>query len=88
MGIGPSATALPFGAPLYRAPDVLLGSQGFGPDLDMWSVGCLAAELHQRSPLFEVRVNCKKGCERLVFELQLDLLGAPSADGDTHKWLK
>ena len=36
----------------YCAPDVLLGNKEFGPDADMWSFGCVAAELFFRKPLF------------------------------------
>ena len=41
---------------LYGAmppPDMLVGSQRFGLDLDLWSLGCLAAELFLREPLFQ-----------------------------------
>ena len=37
--------------PSYRPPDVTLGNQRFQEDLDMWSFGCVAAELHSRKPL-------------------------------------
>lgn len=33
----------------YRAPEVLLGLP-FGPAIDVWSLGCLAAELHLGIP--------------------------------------
>ena len=36
----------------YRAPEILLGLAGFGPASDMWSLGCIAAELLRRKPLF------------------------------------
>ena len=38
-------------APNYRPPDVTLGNQSFQEDLDMWSFGCVAAELYSRKPL-------------------------------------
>ena len=38
----------------YRPPDVILGNQNFGTDLDMWSLGCLSAELSLREPLFKI----------------------------------
>ena len=34
----------------YRPPDVHLGSQRFQEDIDMWSFGCVAAELYSRQP--------------------------------------
>ncbi|XP_063902285.1 cyclin-dependent kinase 5 homolog [Zophobas morio] len=36
----------------YRPPDVLLGSVKYDTSIDMWSAGCIFAELLQRSPLF------------------------------------
>jgi serine/threonine protein kinase len=37
---------------LYRAPEVVLGCQ-FGPAIDMWSAGCVLAELFTGTPLFD-----------------------------------
>ena len=42
---------IPGCAPNYRPPDVTLESQRFQEDLDMWSFGCVAAELYLRRPL-------------------------------------
>ncbi|KAI9591227.1 kinase-like domain-containing protein [Syncephalis fuscata] len=36
----------------YRAPEILLGSRHYAPPMDMWSVGCIFAEMVQRHPLF------------------------------------
>eukprot|EP01013_Petalomonas_cantuscygni_P016982 TRINITY_DN34074_c0_g1_i1.p1 TRINITY_DN34074_c0_g1~~TRINITY_DN34074_c0_g1_i1.p1 ORF type:complete len:325 (-),score=57.87 TRINITY_DN34074_c0_g1_i1:181-1155(-) len=36
----------------YRAPDVLAGSVRYGPEVDMWSVGCVLAELATGRPTF------------------------------------
>lgn len=36
----------------YRAPEVLLGSRHYNTAIDMWSVGCIFAEMALRSPLF------------------------------------
>ncbi|ADM11138.1 Kin28-like Ser/Thr protein kinase [Encephalitozoon intestinalis ATCC 50506] len=36
----------------YRAPELLLGSRDYGSPIDMWSVGCVFAELFLRVPLF------------------------------------
>ena len=36
----------------YRAPELLLGIRGYSPKVDIWSVGCVAAELLLRVPLF------------------------------------
>lgn len=54
--------ARPFGAPVrsyspevvtlwYRAPDVLLGSKFYSTSIDMWSVGCVFAEMITGRPL-------------------------------------
>lgn len=29
----------------YRAPELILGIRGYSPKVDVWSAGCLAAEL-------------------------------------------
>ena len=39
----------------YRAPEILLGSRFYSPAMDMWSVGCIFAELAMRNPLFNVK---------------------------------
>lgn len=36
----------------YRAPEVLLGSSQYSTSVDMWSVGCIFAELSRKAPLF------------------------------------
>jgi len=36
----------------YRAPEVLLGCSKYDLSIDMWSVGCIFAELILREPLF------------------------------------
>lgn len=36
----------------YRAPDVLLGSRNYSTSVDMWSVGCIFAEMSNGRPLF------------------------------------
>ena len=49
----PSDQTVPICTALYRHPDMLLGSLRFGPDLDLWSLGCVAAELFLREPLLQ-----------------------------------
>lgn len=41
----------------YRAPDVLLGSQKYGTAVDIWSVGCIFAEMVNGRPLFTGRAE-------------------------------
>jgi len=36
----------------YRAPEVLLGSTHYSTPVDMWSVGCIFAEMARKAPLF------------------------------------
>lgn len=36
----------------YRAPDVLLGSRHYSTPVDMWSIGCIFAEMISGNPLF------------------------------------
>ncbi|XP_046805255.1 cyclin-dependent kinase 20 isoform X3 [Lucilia cuprina] len=36
----------------YRAPEILWGSQKYGPPVDMWAAGCVIAEMLRGVPLF------------------------------------
>ena len=36
----------------YRAPEVLLGGNGYTTAIDIWSVGCIFAEMLTKFPLF------------------------------------
>ena len=36
----------------YRAPDVLMGSRRYTTPVDIWSIGCIIAEMHNGRPLF------------------------------------
>lgn len=37
---------------MYRPPEIILGAKYYGPASDMWSVGCILAEIILRVPLF------------------------------------
>lgn len=37
---------------LCRPPELLLGTTKYGPAVDMWSVGCIFAELLHGKPIF------------------------------------
>jgi len=39
----------------YRPPDVLLGSHNYTTSIDMWSIGCVFAEMATGKPLFPGR---------------------------------
>ncbi|KRT83023.1 protein kinase, partial [Oryctes borbonicus] len=36
----------------YRAPELLVGEQQYGPPVDVWAIGCLFAEMMTGDPLF------------------------------------
>jgi len=36
----------------YRAPDILMESKSYSTTVDIWSVGCIFAEIVNRRPLF------------------------------------
>lgn len=58
----------------YRAPDILMGSKVYSTQVDMWSVGCIFAEMASGVPLFKGESN----------EDQLDkifkICGTPTAE--------
>lgn len=37
----------------YRAPEILLGSKRYSCHVDIWSIGCIFAEMATRKPLFQ-----------------------------------
>jgi serine/threonine protein kinase len=41
----------------YRAPDVLLGSRMYNTSIDIWSAGCIMAEMYTGRPLFPGTTN-------------------------------
>jgi len=41
----------------YRAPDVLLGSRQYSTSIDIWSAGCIMAEMFTGRPLFPGQTN-------------------------------
>jgi mitogen-activated protein kinase 1/3/mitogen-activated protein kinase 6 len=56
----------------YRAPEILCSASSYGPAMDVWSIGCIFAELLSRQPLLPGK-NTKH-----QLELTLKLLGLPS----------
>ena len=91
----PSDKRLPLVTVNYRPPDLLLGNQRYGAEVDMWSFGCVVAELYLREPLFPAEhvKNLRKELvqwhtpERQVLEAQARLLGAPPNDS-VENWLQ
>ena len=39
----------------YRAPEILMGAQHYTAAVDVWSVGCVLAELLSRRILFQAK---------------------------------
>lgn len=37
----------------YRAPELLLGEERYGPSIDVWSCGCILGELFTKRPIFQ-----------------------------------
>ncbi|KAL2815292.1 kinase-like domain-containing protein [Aspergillus granulosus] len=37
----------------YRSPELLLGAETYGPEIDMWSLGCIFGELLTKEPLLQ-----------------------------------
>ncbi|KXZ45606.1 hypothetical protein GPECTOR_53g99 [Gonium pectorale] len=62
----------------YRAPEVLLGSRSYGPGVDVWSAGCVLAEMLNAAPLF--RADCEIALLRDMFA-KLGTPGAAAAAG-------
>jgi len=56
----------------YRAPELLCLSGSYGFAVDIWSVGCIIAEMLGRKPLFAGKDQKKQ------LKLILELLGRPS----------
>ncbi|KAG8071342.1 hypothetical protein GUJ93_ZPchr0006g46377 [Zizania palustris] len=58
----------------YRAPELLLGAKEYSTAIDMWSLGCIMAELLSKGPLF----NGKSEIDQLdkIFKT----LGTPNED--------
>ena len=67
---------LEVGTSFYRAPELLLGDRGYGEAVDIWSVGCVMAELLNGKPLFSGQADIEQ------LGLISGLLGSP----DNEKW--
>ena len=44
----------------YRAPELLLGAKTYSKAIDMWSVGCIMAELFSKDPLFRGKTELEQ----------------------------
>ena len=62
----------------YRSPELLFGADHYGISLDMWSCGCIFAELLLRVPLFGGNDNSDIGQIGRIFRI----LGTPNFVGN------
>ncbi|PON74527.1 GPCR kinase [Parasponia andersonii] len=58
----------------YRPPELLLGSTEYGPAIDLWSVGCILAEMYAGKPIMPGRTEVEQ--MHKIFKL----CGSPSED--------
>lgn len=58
----------------YRAPEVMLTTQCYTVALDIWSIGCIFAELMMRATLFPGNTNMKQ------LDKIIEILGYPSEE--------
>ncbi|KAF8349926.1 Pkinase-domain-containing protein [Amanita rubescens] len=56
----------------YRAPEILLGAKTYTTTIDMWSVGCIFAELILKEPLFQAKNEME------MLSMIFKLLGPPT----------
>lgn len=70
----------------YRAPEIICGSPYYSTEVDIWSIGCMIAEIYLGFPLFQG----KDSLDQLKFilrftgiptEQEIDLLQSPIAKG-------
>ncbi|KAL1417614.1 hypothetical protein MTO96_026671 [Rhipicephalus appendiculatus] len=62
----------------YRAPELLMGARHYGSAVDIWSVGCIFAELLGRRILFQAQTPIQQ------LELITELLGTPLLEDMKH----
>ena len=80
-----SPMSLEVGTRWYKAPELLLGSRTYATPIDLWSAGCIFAELCSMSPLFPgniyIYIYIYIGFNDLdqIFQIA-KILGPPKAD--------
>ncbi|KAF9009031.1 Pkinase-domain-containing protein [Cyathus striatus] len=58
----------------YRPPELLLGATEYGPEVDMWSAGCIMLELFTKKPVFQ-------GADEInQLEVVYKILGTPTPE--------
>ena len=63
---------------LDRAPEILLGATTYSTAVDVWSVGCIFAELILKQPLFQAKGEIE------MISMIFKLLGPPGRDSWPH----
>lgn len=58
----------------YRAPELLMGCNTYGPAIDAWSAGCILGELLRHTPLFPARSELE------LMHMIAQLLGSPTPE--------
>lgn len=58
----------------YRSPEILLGQKNYSTAVDVWSIGCIWAEMLLGQPLFKARRELE-----MIFEI-FELLGTPTEE--------
>ncbi|KAK4689342.1 CTD kinase subunit alpha, partial [Tremellales sp. Uapishka_1] len=58
----------------YRSPELLLGETVYGPEVDMWSAGCIMLELFVGRPVFQGQDDINQ------LEVIYNIMGTPKED--------
>lgn len=65
----------------YRPPELLLGTRAYCPKIDMWSVGCIIAEMFRRRPGFlHPRTQDEKKQETDMTKVIFEVCGTPTEE--------
>jgi serine/threonine protein kinase len=66
----------------YRSPEILLGCEEYSTPVDIWSVGCIFAELILKRPLFQGEYDLDQLFKifKYYFILKISVLGTPDKD--------
>ena len=66
----------------YRAPEIMLTFKEYTKAIDVWSVGCILAEMLNGKPLFPGK-DCKSSIRR-CFKLHVLIISTRSSPANTH----
>ncbi|KAI0698582.1 Pkinase-domain-containing protein [Cytidiella melzeri] len=58
----------------YRPPELLFGTTVYGPEVDMWSAGCIMLELYTKKPIFQGNDEIHQ------LDVIYKILGTPTTD--------